>query len=504
MKESFYVAADIGATRIKMAAAVYKKGRLHVRETYSQDNPPVRKQGHEFADISRMMEALRQGLEKFSAKGTCISFGIDTYGNGYGLLDKAGNLIQEPHHYRDRRIDSVMENVRRHYADRQLYEETGNIPVKTRGLFHLYQDVLEMSPNIRFGDHFLPLSNLLEYLMTGEKGTERTIASVLYLLDRMGEQWNYPVFHELGIPAGIFGPISEPGKKTGEISGGFGRESGLTGIPVITVAGHDTESALLAAPGLDGSSAFVSLGTSFIFGARVEAPVVNDQSFENHFKNIRGAFGSYSLCKDFPGFWILERMMEHWRKEQPDLSYETICRAVQSCGKNTSFIHVSDDRFRVTEADLPSLIREYLRQTGQKPVEGLGETARCLFESYALQLRWCLDKLSGITGVEYRKLVAVNGGVKNRLLLQMFADATGLPVIAGSPLASACGNLLMQISAAGEAGTPEEMNQVAARSWAPETYESRSSSYWVERYQIIKQKGLFRETLSWTTELKQN
>ena len=61
----------------------------------------------------------------------------------------------------------------------------------------------------------------------------------------------------------------------------------------------------MAAPGLDKTKVFVSLGTSFIFGARVKAPVVNRESFYDRFKNMRGVGGTYSLCKDFrdSGYW---------------------------------------------------------------------------------------------------------------------------------------------------------------------------------------------------------
>ena len=152
--------------------------------------------------------------------GVCL-LGIDTYGNGYGILDAEGKLIQEPYHYRDRRIDGIMDQVHRCFTDWQLYEQMGNYPVKTRALFHLYRDVLDCSPNIMRGERFLPLSSLLEYLITGQASVERTIASVLYLLEQDGRQWNYEVFRKLGIPEKLFGPLSEPGRPNGSITRSF-------------------------------------------------------------------------------------------------------------------------------------------------------------------------------------------------------------------------------------------------------------------------------------------
>lgn len=493
MKEPIYAAADIGATGIKLVAGAFTGERLLIKDTCFAENPPVMTDGGECADIDRMLAVIKSGLGRFGSSFRCISLGIDTYGNGYGVLDAQGKLIRQPHHYRDRRVDGIVEKVQEHYTDWQLYQLTGNFPVKTRGLFHLWQDVLEGSANIALGQCFLPLPNLLEYLLTGERGAERTIASVLYLLNQKGEDWNLPVFEKLGIPRRLFGPLSEAGSCRGKITKSFAAAAPIAKTAVVSVVGHDTESALLAAPGLTGNQVFVSLGTSFIFGTRVTAPVINEDTYQSRFKNIRGAFGSYSLCKDFPGFWILERCLERWRKTAPDLSYEGVCQAAQEAGKSTAFIHVGDDRFRVSTPDVEQLIHDYCRQTNQNPVAGIGGISRCLFESYALYLRWNLERLEAITGTRYDELVAVGGGVRNHVLLQLFADVLGIPVIAGSPYASAAGNLLMQIYAAGEAGTPSQLNEIAANSWAPQIYEGRETAYWTERLEHLKQKGIFRE-----------
>ena len=143
MKESLYAAADIGATGIKMAAAVYDGRKLRIVDTYSEPNLPKVKDGHEFADIGHMLKTIRDGLGWLGENGRFVSLGIDTYGNGYGILDAEGKLIQEPCHYRDRRIDGIMDQVHRCFTDWQLYEQMGNYPVKTRALFHLYRDVLD-------------------------------------------------------------------------------------------------------------------------------------------------------------------------------------------------------------------------------------------------------------------------------------------------------------------------------------------------------------------------
>ncbi|MBS6397651.1 MAG: rhamnulokinase [Clostridiales bacterium] len=493
MKKPVYVAVDIGATGIKMAAASFDEEKIKIEEVFSSDNGPCIVDGQEKADIRYMLETIHKGLDQFSIKYRCVSLGIDTYGNGYGILDDAGQLIELPHHYRDRRIDNILEAVHRHFTDWQLYEKTGNYPIKTRSLFHLYEDVLENSDCIQRGRDYLPLSSLLEYLITGEKGTEKTIASVLYMLDRDGENWNFDVLKELGIPAALFGALEEPGTFAGHVTESFADGSEWAGIPVIRVAGHDTESALAAVPGLDETKAFVSMGTSFILGARVPKPVITKESFRERFKNMRGVFGTCSLCKDVPGFWILERCMEKWRAQDSDLDYEKVCNSVQKVTDNFTFIDISDDRFRVSESDIIKTIQEYCSNTGQKPVYGMEATARCLFESYAAYICWSVERLSSLTGISYREIHTMNGGVRNKVLLQMIADAAGIPVVAASSLSSACGNILMQIYGEGKLSSGEEFEKTAYASVLPVRYESNHSPGWDERLRYIKEKGLFKE-----------
>ena len=93
MKESLYAAADIGATGIKMAAAVYDGRKLRIVDTYSEPNLPKVKDGHEFADIGHMLKTIRDGLGWLGENGRFVSLGIDTYGNGYGILDERSLLL---------------------------------------------------------------------------------------------------------------------------------------------------------------------------------------------------------------------------------------------------------------------------------------------------------------------------------------------------------------------------------------------------------------------------
>ena len=77
----------------------------------------------------------------------------------------------------------------------------------------------------------------------------------------------------------------------------------------------------------------------------------------------------------------------------------------------------------------------------------------------------------------------VGGGTKDKFLSQMTADACGIPVCAGPEEATAIGNLMSQIIAAGELNTLAEAREVVANSFEMKHYEPTSDrAAWDEAY----------------------
>ncbi|HWR10318.1 MAG TPA: FGGY-family carbohydrate kinase [Rectinemataceae bacterium] len=489
------VAVDVGAGSVKMLAARFDDGRIVPLRTFEFPDKPLRTRESLRIDLPGILEGIKKGIAGLTAEtGACESLGIDTYGNGYGVLDREGKLIGVPYHYRDGRTEGILERMADRIPPEELFRETGIYPVRSRVLMQLYSEVVESSRAMREGATFLPLANLLTYFLTGEKAAERTIASVCGLLEVGGEGWNEAVMERLSIPDRIFPRIVDGGSVAGKLAdeGILGTGRGQT--TVVNVFAHDTESALLATSLPDRDALFASLGTSIIFGARTKTPVVNREGYVYHFKNMTGAFGTNSLCKDFPGFWIANRCLESWNREGAGLGRGDLNRLAGDGKGNIAFLDVSDPIFRSDEADMVQTILGYCERTGQPRLGSKSEIVRCLFESIALQIKWsleCLRKVSGVSG--QTRIAVMNGGTRNPLLLQMIADATGLDVLAGSPIASAMGNLLAQLYGAGELATPAEIQEAVSASCELRLYACRRDGRWDEALGRMKRIGLFAE-----------
>jgi rhamnulokinase len=113
--------------------------------------------------------------------------------------------------------------------------------------------------------------------------------------------------------------------------------------------------------------------------------------------------------------------------------------------------------------------------------EGTGAVVRTALESVAVAIRRTLAELDGLLGRRVSRVHVVGGGVQNRLLCQMIADATDRPVIAGPVEATAIGNLLVQLLARDGAVDLREVRRIVRDSFEPACYEPRHAARWNER-----------------------
>lgn len=484
-KKPVFIAIDVGATSLKIVPSLIEDDLIKPLPYSSIKNYPLVCKDIEYVDINLIISSVVMEIQKLSNSFQIISIGIDTYGNGYGFISSEGVVIQDPYYYRDRRVDNIWTNINRIYTKRELYDLFGNFPIKTRGLFHLYQDRLDNDKALMPGNVILPLPNLLEYILTSKIGAEKTIASVLYFLNLEGNNWNYPVFKKMSIPIEILPSLHDGGEVLGYVKRALIPDIKGEMPLVVRVIGHDTESALASVSCLNEKSLFLSLGTSFILGTRIHTPIVNDVSYQYRFKNMKGEKGWYSLCKDFPGFWIFERCIELWNEDKNHLSYEYLCEQAKNVTENDTYLDISDDIFRISEINILSVIHKYCIDTHQKFPKEIGSMTQCLFESYCLYIRWNIEKLKKITKSNYTVLYALNGGVKNSYLMQMLADCIQIEVHAESSIASAIGNLSVQYQTIfGKDGVFESFETI---------YYPKEERRWNEKYYSFINRGILEE-----------
>jgi rhamnulokinase len=100
---------------------------------------------------------------------------------------------------------------------------------------------------------------------------------------------------------------------------------------------------------------------------------------------------------------------------------------------------------------MPARICEAARRTGQPRPADPPAVVRCILDSLALAYRAGLREVQELSGRTVDTVHVVGGGVRNALLMQLTADACGLPVVAGPAEAAALGNILVQARTLGAA-----------------------------------------------------
>lgn len=416
-------------------------------ELHRFPNLPRRGAGPERWDLGALWAGVLEGLLAAARSGHEIrSIGVDGWGVDYGLLDANGTLLEDPICYRDPRTQGVPEKVFAIVPRKELFARTGLQVQPFNTLFQLFAHV--------HGGHFperaerlLFVPDLIHALLCESASTELTIASTSQMLHVATRDWDTELLRRLGLPAGILPRIEPPGSGLGVLTRAVQKSTGLGPVPVVTPAAHDTASAVVGAGQTRAApdEAFLSSGTWSLLGVVTAKPVVNDAVARHNLTNEAGAFGTNRLLANVMGLWIVEECRRVWEARGFTVDWERLLATVARAPAHAARIAVDDPRF-FHPVDMVAELQAHLAETGQQVEEGAAPLIRVVLESLALRYAEVVRALESATGTRVRRITIVGGGVRNALLNQWTADATGLEVRAGPEEATALGNLLVQAS----------------------------------------------------------
>jgi rhamnulokinase len=457
-----FLAVDLGAESGRVLRGSLRDGRLTVDEVHRFANRPVALPDGLHWDVLALFADLSAGIAAAAAGARIDGVGIDAWGNDFALLDRDGGLIGNPWHYRDRRTLSSPELVAARVGAGDIYRTTGTPPLPINTASQLV--AMEGSAQLEAAERLVLLPDLFGYWLTGRLATEQTIASTSQLLDVSTRSWATGVIDKLGIPRRLFDfDVVPAGTKVGRL-----RQH--PGVPLWTVAGHDTASAVAAIPAGAASFGYLSSGTWSLVGLELDAPILTDEARMAGFSNEAGVDGTIRFLRNGTGLWLLQQCRAAWRSP----SYAELVDAARAAPGFRGLVD-PDDPALVAPVDMPAQLMAMCRDSGQPVPADRAAVVRCVLDSLACKHRWSLERAEQLAGRRAAVLHIVGGGAANTLLCQLTADVTGRPVLAGPVEAAAVGNLLIQARAAGELGSLAEIRDVVARSLPPRRYEPHAS-----------------------------
>jgi len=480
-----YIAFDLGASNGRAILGQFDGEKITMKELHRFENNYIEMNGVFYWDTPYLFNQLKQGLLAFKqgGYGELDAFGIDTWGVDYGLLDENGHLAGVPRSYRlgvQADIDAVKEKIP---AD-VLYARSGiDTGLTFNTLYQLYRRVRENDSALKVADCMLLTPDLLGYFLTGEKGTEYTIATTTQLYNPTTKDWDWETIRELGLPEKIFTKIDKTGTIRGHLRPEICEELGLNPAAFVAVGGHDTASSVAAIPG-SGSFAFCSSGTWSLFGVETDKPDLSPEAAAAGFSNEGTIQGGFRPLRNIVGLWIIQELRRDWAKQGLKLSWDEIVRLAVEAEPLRSVIDTDAPEF-YAGGNMEQKIKQYCARTEQPVPETTGQIARCVYESLALKYRHALEGLEKMKGQRIDSLNIVGGGIQNRLLNQMVADSLDRPVITGPIEGAAMGNLLTQAMAMGDIADLDALRQVVRNSEAVETWQPNHTQAWEDAYQKL-------------------
>jgi rhamnulokinase len=438
------VAVDLGATSIRVASVDLGAADPAVEVVHRWRNTPVTApDGTLRWNWPALVSEVEEGLAKAAAGGPIASIGIDGWGVDYGLVDGAGDVVSLPFSYRDPRTDGWL-GIAETIGLERIYAITGIqlMPINT-----IFQLAVHPQAELKEATRMLLVPDLLVHELTETEAAERSNASTTAMLDLESGQWSSELVDAIGVPHEILPAIVDAPRPAGH----------WRGIPVTRVGSHDTASAFLGMPGAPGpGTVFVSSGTWVLVGVERPDADVSEAARAANFSNERGALGGYRFLKNITGFWMLERCRIEWGNPPvPELILEAA-----GVAEPVPLLDAADPRFLAPS----SMLAEIIEAGGFDAEPPRAVIVRCLLESIAASIATVVRELETITRTDMREVFVVGGGARVDLLNDLIARHTGLPVVVGSPEATALGNAIVQGLGTGRFGGREE-----ARGWLMST-----------------------------------
>lgn len=476
------LAFDFGASSGRAIIGCFDGDKITLEEVHRFSNDPVSVGGTVYWDVLRLFYEIKQGIIKAKIAGGFDSIGIDTWGVDFGLIDSEGKLMENPVHYRDARTVGLVDEAFKTMPKEKLYGITGIQFMELNTLFQLISLKKYRPWMLERADKILFMPDLFGYMLTGKMCAEYSIASTSQLIDLDKRTWSKEILDAFGIKESVFAPLVQPGTVLGELSKEVCEECGVDPVPVISVCGHDTQSAITSVPCEDGDFAFLSSGTWSLFGTELDKPIVNETSMNINITNEGGFDGSTGFLKNIIGLWLIQESRRQWKREGKEYSYADLEKLALAAEPFKCFIDPDAPKF-VPHGNIPERVREFCRKTGQYVPETVGEIMRCIYESLAMKYRLTFEKLRECTERDYPVIHVIGGGTKDGLLCQMTANSCDRTVKAGPIEATVMGNVAVQLMSDGSVKNIGQARKIVAESSELKTFEPKDTDKWAEAYE---------------------
>lgn len=460
------VAIDLGAESCRVSLLRWIDSKPTIELLHRIPNGPVHRGAALVWPLGEIIAGLEEGLRKAAgaAPEGIASIAVDGWAVDYVRLDDSGRPLGDPFCYRDERtVQSKLAADK--VADPQwVFGQTGAHPLRINTMYQLLADqAAGGDPHVRW----LCLPEYLLFRLGARAVAEYTNATHTGLVDLETHDWSESLLDRFGMSIDAFPSIVRAGTVVGKLQGSLTGYDAFRNTDLIVPACHDTASAIAGISSSLEGTAYICSGTWSLVGTLLDAPITSQDAMLAGFTNLGAAAGGFCFHTNVNGMWILKQCLDGWAKEGRPQNLGTLIHQAETCISASATVPVSAPSL-LLDGDMPARLNEQLRLAGHTEIpdaEGNEPRfARLIFESLAEQYASTLVNLQRLLNKRLERIHILGGGSLNRLLIELTAEETGLPVECGHVESSTIGNFAVQLASARAKGNP--VTREATLSWA--------------------------------------
>jgi len=479
MQEAARVAIDLGAESCRVSLLRWTNSKPNFEVIHRIPNGPLRRGDSLCWPLSRILAGLEEGLRKAAAAAPegIASVGVDGWSVDYVRLAPDGSMLREPFCYRDERTTATKEAADRIISSFDLYQRTGTYPHKINTVYQLLADpaactegengkIGRKHQKIDAGAPWVMFPEFVLYWLSGRRVAEYTNATHTGLVNLKTENWDAELFELLGLQLEAAPPLVSSGTVLGPLTGPLAQLDAFRATQIIAPATHDTASAIAGIPTDLSSAAYISSGTWSLVGTITREPVTSKHAFDAGYTNIGAAAGGLLFHSLINSMWVLKQCMDAWAADGRPWSIEELVQ--RAAGRSTDGVLDMDAETLMLDSGMPQRINHELTRLGFDAIPDVAGNeplfARTIFESLALRYASATANLEKMLGRKLERIHMIGGATRNKLLVELTEQRTGLRVEIGETESSTVGNLAVQLAASEAAG--DRVTPAGVRKWA--------------------------------------
>ena len=455
MPEPARIAIDLGAESCRVSLLRWQGTRPSIEVVHRIPNGPVHRADGLHWPIESILSGLDEGIRKAASLALegVASIAVDCWSVDYVRLGPDGNRLHEPFCYRDERTVASKEKADRLIAPRDLYARTGTHPQRINTAYQLMADE---SAGIETIAPWIMLPEFVLYWLSGQRVAEYTNASHTGLVSLKTHDWDDEVLGLLGLSISAAPRIVHAGTVLGPLRGPLAELSALKNTHIIAPATHDTASAIAGIGSDLDSSAYISSGTWSLVGTLTNDPCTTDRAFHVGYTNIGAATGELLFHALVNSMWVLKQCMNAWDHEGRKWEIEDLVLRAADCNRVPDAVLDMDAATLMLDSAMPGRINSELARLGFESIPDVAGNepmfARLIFESLAARYATAIANLNETLGRELKRIHMIGGATRNKLLIRLTEQRTGLPVDVGECESATIGNFAIQLAASDAGG----------------------------------------------------